>query len=46
MRVGNLIAGEKLIYERVDDVVYARYRDSPYKAVSYTHLTLPTNREV
>ena len=33
MRVGNLIAGEKLIYERVDDVVYARYRDAPYKDI-------------
>ena len=31
--MGNLIAGEKLIYERVDDVVYARYRDAPYKDI-------------
>ena len=73
--MGNLIQGQTLIYERVDDVVYARYRDEPYRdiprwvvggypeacerakaieqgdlftyaAVSYTHLTLPTNREV
>ena len=31
--MGNLIAGEKLIYERVDDVVYARYRDEPYRDI-------------
>ena len=33
MRVGNLIQGQTLIYERVDDVVYARYRDEPYRDI-------------
>jgi len=31
--VGNLIPGEALIYERVDDVVYARYRDAPHNNI-------------
>lgn len=30
MNLPNLIPGEALIYERVDGVVYARYRDPPY----------------
>ena len=33
-----------------DKIVMATYKDSvifgPFRAVSYTHLTLPTNREV
>ena len=28
-----LIPGEALIYERADGVVYARYRDKPYKDI-------------
>lgn len=28
-----LIPGEALIYERADGVVYARYRDEPYKDI-------------
>ena len=28
--MGNLIPSEALIYERVDGVVYARYRDPPF----------------
>ena len=28
-KLGNLIPGEALIYERADGVVYARYRDRP-----------------
>ena len=31
--MGSLITGEALIYERVDNVVYARYRDEPYKDI-------------
>ena len=31
--MGNLIQGQTLIYERVDDVVYARYRDEPYRDI-------------
>ena len=31
--MGNLIEGQSLIYERVDDVVYARYRDEPYRDI-------------
>lgn len=27
--MGDLIPGEKLIYERVDDIVYARYANRP-----------------
>lgn len=29
----NLIPGEALIYERVDGVVYARYRDPPHNQI-------------
>ena len=29
-QLGNLIPSEALIYERVDGVVYARYRDPPF----------------
>lgn len=28
-----LIPGEALIYERADNVVYARYRDAPHNAI-------------
>jgi len=28
-----LINGEALVYERVDDVVYARYRDPPHNQI-------------
>ena len=31
--MSDLITGEALIYERVDNVVYARYRDEPYKDI-------------
>lgn len=31
--MGNLIPNEVIIYERVDDVVYARYRDPPYDKI-------------
>ena len=30
---GKLIPGEALIYERVDGVVYARYRDAPHNKI-------------
>ena len=29
----NLIPGESLVYERVDGVVYARYRDPPHNLI-------------
>tara|TARA_B100000902_G_scaffold161089_1_gene156625 strand:- start:3295 stop:3564 length:270 start_codon:yes stop_codon:yes gene_type:complete len=28
--MGKMIPGQALIYERVDEVVYARYRDAPH----------------
>ena len=31
--MGDLIPGAKLIYERVDDTVYARYRDAPHNKI-------------
>jgi len=31
--MGKLIPGEALIYEKADDVVYARYRDPPYNSI-------------
>jgi len=31
--LGNLLAGEALIYERSDDVVYAHYRDAPHNKI-------------
>ena len=31
--MSDLKTGEALIYERVDNVVYARYRDEPYKDI-------------
>ena len=31
--MSDLRTGEALIYERVDNVVYARYRDEPYKDI-------------
>jgi hypothetical protein len=31
--MGTLKQGQALIYERVDNVVYARYRDEPYKHI-------------
>ena len=31
--MGSLVPGQALIYERVDDVVYARYRDDPYRNI-------------
>ena len=31
--MGDLIAGQALIYERANGVVYARYRDEPYKDI-------------
>ena len=31
--MSDLITGQALIYERVDGVVYARYRDEPYKDI-------------
>lgn len=31
--MGDLIPGAKLIYERVDDTVYARYRDPPHNKI-------------
>ena len=31
--MGDLIPGAKLIYERVDDSVYARYRDAPHNKI-------------
>lgn len=31
--MGNLIPGEALIYERANNVVYARYRDPPYNSI-------------
>jgi hypothetical protein len=31
--MGSLIPGAALIYERVDGVVYARYRDAPYNQI-------------
>jgi len=31
--LGKLIPGEALIYERANDVVYARYRDPPYNSM-------------
>jgi hypothetical protein len=31
--MADLIPGEVLIYERVDGVVYARYRDPPHNAI-------------
>lgn len=31
--MGTLIPGEALIYERVDEVVYARYRDAPHNTI-------------
>lgn len=31
--MSKLIPGEALIYERADGVVYARYRDEPYKDI-------------
>lgn len=32
-KLGNLIPNEALIYERVDGVVYARYRDPPHNKI-------------
>jgi len=32
-KLGNLIPGEALIYERVDGVLYARYRDPPHNTL-------------
>ena len=31
--MSKLVAGQALIYERVDDVVYARYRDAPHNKI-------------
>jgi len=31
--MGDLVPGEVLIYERVADVVYAKYRDHPHNAI-------------
>jgi hypothetical protein len=31
--MGKLIPGAKLIYERVDETVYARYRDAPHNKI-------------
>ena len=31
--MGKLIPGEVLIYERANDVVYARYRDPPHNSI-------------
>lgn len=31
--MGDLIPGQALIYERVDNVVYARYRDPPHNQI-------------
>lgn len=31
--MGNLIPNQPLIYERANDVVYARYRDPPYNTI-------------
>tara|TARA_B100000401_G_scaffold431733_1_gene368182 strand:+ start:566 stop:844 length:279 start_codon:yes stop_codon:yes gene_type:complete len=30
---GSLLPGEPLIYERVDNVVFARYRDAPHNKI-------------
>lgn len=32
-KLGNLIPGATLIYERVDGTVYARYRDPPHNSI-------------
>ena len=54
--MGNLIPGEPLIYERVEGVVYARYRDRPdikrwivggeYNAVARAKGEIPDWREM
>lgn len=31
--MSNLIPGEPLIYENVDGIIYARYRDKPYSDI-------------
>ena len=31
--MGDLLQGQALIYERVNDVVYARYRDAPHNKI-------------
>jgi hypothetical protein len=31
--MGDLLQGQALIYERVDSVVYARYRDAPHNKI-------------
>ena len=33
LKVGKLIEGQVLIYERANGVVYARYRDAPHNTV-------------
>ena len=40
------VLGSNRRYEHVGDVIVATVKDALPNTVSYTHLTLPTNREV
>lgn len=44
--MGNLIPNQPLIYERANDVVYARYRDPPYNTIPRWVVGGDTKQEV
>ena len=43
---GKTYLANKLVETYIEESIAVINQDSYYKAVSYTHLTLPTNREV